>query len=186
MPFVHLRAHTEYSVVDGTLRVDELVAAAADDQQVALAITDLGNVFGALKFYRAARKAGIKPVIGADVWLQPEPGDRAPSRLLLLVQNPTGYRHLCELLTRCWSGAASQPQAWTTWDALAEFNAGLIVLSGADGGAIGQALIAGDEARAPHHRTPGGPVPEPLLPGTSTRRAAGAGGAGGGRSGAGR
>ena len=148
MPFVHLRAHTEYSVVDGTLRVDELVAAAADDQQVALAITDLGNVFGALKFYRAARKAGIKPVIGADVWLQPEPGDRAPSRLLLLVQNPTGYRHLCELLTRCWSGAASQPQAWTTWDALAEFNAGFIVLSGADGGAIGQALIAGDEARA--------------------------------------
>ena len=108
MTFVHLRTHTEYSVVDGTLRIDEVVAAAADDQQVALAITDLGNLFGAIKFYGATRSKGIKPLIGADVWLEPEGSDRAPTRLLLLVQNRTGYLNLCELLTRCWLGPVSQ------------------------------------------------------------------------------
>ncbi|MBX9793059.1 MAG: PHP domain-containing protein, partial [Burkholderiaceae bacterium] len=148
MTFVHLRTHTEYSVVDGTLRIDEVVAAAAADRQVALAITDLGNLFGAIKFYNATRSAGVKPVIGADVWLEPESSDRPPSRLLLLVQNRTGYLNLCELLTRCWQGPASRAQPWTTWDALTELNGGLIALSGADLGAVGQALVAGDSVRA--------------------------------------
>ena len=148
MSFVHLRTHTEYSVVDGTLRIDEVVASAAADRQVALAITDLGNLFGAIKFYNAARSAGIKPVIGADVWLEPESSDRPPSRLLLLAQNRAGYLNLCELLTRCWMGPASQAQPWTTWDVLSELNGGLIALSGADQGAVGQALVAGDTARA--------------------------------------
>ncbi len=148
MTFVHLRTHTEYSVVDGTLRIDEVVAAAAADQQPALAITDLGNLFGAIKFYNAARSKGIKPLIGADVWLEPEGSDRAPTRLLLLVQNRTGYLNLCELLTRCWLGPASQAQPWTTWAALAGLNGGLIALSGAELGAVGQALVAGDTVRA--------------------------------------
>ena len=69
--FVHLRTHTEYSVVDGTLRVDELVAAAAADGQPAVAITDLANLFGAVKFYSAARSRGVQPLLGADVWLEP-------------------------------------------------------------------------------------------------------------------
>ncbi len=148
MTFVHLRTHTEYSVVDGTLRIDEVVAAAAADQQVALAITDLGNLFGAIKFYGATRSKGIKPLIGTDVWLEPEGSDRAPTRLLLLVQNRTGYLNLCELLTRCWLGPASQAQPWTTWAALAELNGGLIALSGAELGLVGQALVAGDTVRA--------------------------------------
>ncbi|MBL8301382.1 MAG: PHP domain-containing protein, partial [Ideonella sp.] len=91
MPFVHLRTHTEFSIVDGSLRIDEAVAAAGADGQVAMAITDLANVFGAIKFYSAARKAGVKPVIGADIWLEPDGAerrvDRQPSRLLLLVQS---------------------------------------------------------------------------------------------------
>ena len=148
MAFIHLRTHTEYSVVDGTLRIDEVVAAAADDQQVALAITDLGNLFGTIKFYGAARTKGIKPLIGADVWLEPEGSDRAPTRLLLLVQNRAGYLNLCELLTRCWMGPASQSQPWTTWAALAELNDGLIALSGAELGLVGQGLVAGDTVRA--------------------------------------
>ena len=148
MPFVHLRTHTEYSVVDGTLRIDEAVAAAAADRQVAMAITDLSNLFGAIKFYSATLKAGVKPVIGADVWLEPEAADRQPTRLLLLVQNHTGYLNLCEILTRCWSGPPSQAQPWTTWAALSEFNEGLVALSGADLGAVGQALLAGDMPRA--------------------------------------
>ena len=86
-PFVHLRTHTEFSVVDGTLRIDDAVAAARADGQGALAITDLSNLFGAVKLYKGARKAGIKPIIGADVWLEPAGGDQSPSRLLLLVQN---------------------------------------------------------------------------------------------------
>ncbi len=76
MAFVHLRVHTEYSVVDGTLRIDEAVAAAAADGQGALAITDLGNLFGAVKFYGAARSAGVKPILGAEVSMEPEAGER--------------------------------------------------------------------------------------------------------------
>jgi len=68
--FVHLRLHTEFSVVDGTTRIDDVVSAAAADGQPALAITDLHNLFGGIKFYKAARGAGLKPVIGAEVALQ--------------------------------------------------------------------------------------------------------------------
>lgn len=68
--FVHLRLHTEFSVVDGTNRIDDVVAAAAADAQPALAITDLSNLFGAVKFYKAARGVGVKPIIGAEVMLQ--------------------------------------------------------------------------------------------------------------------
>src|SRR5437763_5054156 len=76
MAFVHLRTHTEYSVVDGTLRIDDAVAAAAADGQPALAISDLGNLFGAIKFYGAAHGAGVKPIIGVDLWLEPEAAEK--------------------------------------------------------------------------------------------------------------
>ena len=84
MSFVHLRIHTEYSVVDGTLRVDAAAEAARADGQPALAITDLNNLFGAVKFYKACRGKGVKPIIGADVYLEPEGSEKQPSRLLLL------------------------------------------------------------------------------------------------------
>ena len=153
MAFVHLRIHSEYSVVDGTLRVDDAAAAAKRDAQPALAITDLSNLFGAIKFYKACRGKGVKPVIGADVYVEPDasvsPGEKQPSRLLLLVQNHQGYLNLCELLGRAWvQNVQRGGQAWLTWDWLAELGGGLIVLSGADGGAVGQALLAGDRARA--------------------------------------
>ncbi len=151
MSFVHLRCHTEYSVVDGTLRIDEAVDLAAADGQPAMAITDLCNLFGAVKFYSAARKRGIKPLLGADVWLQPAPGEQAPTRLLLLVQSKAGYLHLCELLSRGWLGNAQRAQPWLKWEWLAELNGGLLALSGADLGAVGQALLAGDAARARGH-----------------------------------
>ena len=148
MPFVHLRTHTEFSVVDGTLRIAEAVASAAADQQVALAITDLANLFGAVKFYSAARKRGIKPIIGADLWLEPEGGEKTPSRLLVLVQGSQGYLHLCELLSRAWLRNEQRGQACVKWAWLAELGEGLIALSGAEHGAVGQALVAGDTARA--------------------------------------
>jgi DNA polymerase-3 subunit alpha len=150
MAFVHLRTHTEFSVVDGTLRIDELVAAAAADGQAALAITDLSNMFGGVKFYKEARKAGVKPVLGADVWLEPDvaAGEKQPSRLLLLAQNKTGYHNLCEILSRAWVHDAQRGQAWVRWQSLADLGGGLIVLSGGDLGAVGQALLASDTQRA--------------------------------------
>jgi len=152
MPFVHLRTHTEYSVVDGTLRIDAAAAAARADAMPALAIADLGNLFGTVKFYKACRGAGVKPIIGADVWMEPLTaaggGDRNASRLLLLVQNRRGYLNLCELLARAWVHNAQRTQAWVRWGWLGELGEGLIALSGADQGAVGAALLAGDEARA--------------------------------------
>ena len=112
MPFVHLRTHTEFSVVDGTLRIDEAVAAAAADGQGALAITDLSNLFGAVKFYSAARAAGVKPIIGVEIWLEPEGSERQPSRLLLLVQNREGYLNLASC---CRAAGSTTPSAATPW-----------------------------------------------------------------------
>ncbi|MGY4828327.1 DNA polymerase III subunit alpha [Sphaerotilaceae bacterium SBD11-9] len=148
MAFIHLRTHTEFSVVDGTLRIDDVVGAAAADKQAALAITDLSNLFGAVKFYSAARKKGVKPIIGADVWLEPTEGDKQPSRLLLLVQSKTGYLNLCELISRAWLDPNARGQACVKLDWLAALNEGLIALSGAEQGAIGQALLAQDTQRA--------------------------------------
>jgi DNA polymerase-3 subunit alpha len=148
--FVHLRLHTEFSVVDGTNRIDEIVAAAAADRQPALAITDLSNLFGTVKFYKEARGAGVKPLIGADIWVQvPGKDAGAPAaRLLLLVQNRQGYLNLSEILTRAWTKNVVRDQAVVKLEWLQELNEGLIALSGAQGGAVGQALLQGDSARA--------------------------------------
>ena len=148
MAFIHLRVHTEYSIVDGTLRIDEAVGAAADDGQGALAITDLSNLFGAVKLYSAARRKGVKPIIGADLWLEPVDGAKTASRLLVLAQNRQGYLNLCELLSRAWLRHDQRTHASVEWAWLAALGAGLIALSGAELGAVGQALIAGDEPRA--------------------------------------
>jgi DNA polymerase-3 subunit alpha len=150
MSFVHLRVHTEYSVVDGSLRIAEAAEAARADGQPALAITDLNNLFGAVKFYRACRSEGVKPLLGLDALMEPAPGsaERQPSRLLLLVQNQQGYLNLCELLARAWVTNAQRSQAWLKWEWLGDLGAGLIALSGADLGLVGMALLSGDEDRA--------------------------------------
>src|SRR6266516_6454220 len=100
--FVHLRLHSEYSIVDGTVRIDEAVAAAAGDCMPAVALTDLANVFGLVKFYKAARAAGVKPIIGCDVWITQESERDKPHRLLLLTESRPGYLRWSELLTRAW------------------------------------------------------------------------------------
>src|SRR6185312_11435283 len=98
--FVHLRLHSEYSVSDGIVRIDDAVAAAAADGMPALALTDLANVFGMVKFYQEARAQGIKPIIGCDVWIENSVDREKPHRLLLLCQSRAGYLNLCELLTQ--------------------------------------------------------------------------------------
>ena len=100
--FVHLRLHSEYSVVDGTVRIDEAVGAAAADGMPALALTDLANAFGLIKFYKAARARGVKPIAGCDVWLTHDRERDAPFRAILLVADRAGYLRLCEWLTRAY------------------------------------------------------------------------------------
>jgi DNA polymerase-3 subunit alpha len=147
--FVHLRLHSEFSIVDGTCRVEDTVAAAAADGQPALAITDLNSLFGAIKFYKAARGVGLKPILGADVTLQGLGTDPTHlGRVLLLVQNHQGYLNLCELLARAWTRNVVRAQGVITLEWLRELGEGLICLSGAQAGPVGQALVQGDTARA--------------------------------------
>ena len=138
--FIHLRLHSEYSVVDGTVRLEQVLLRAKADHMPALALTDLNNLFGAIKFYRAARGLGIKAIIGCDVWITNTENRDQPNRLLLLCANAAGYRSLCELLTRAFRknqhrGRAELQQAW-----LENTADGLIALSGAALGDIGKAL----------------------------------------------
>jgi DNA polymerase III subunit alpha len=145
--FVHLRLHTEYSIVDGMARVDDAVAAAAADGMPALAITDASNLFGAIKFFTAARAQGVQPVIGVDVWISNERNRDAAFRATLLVRSRDGYLHLCDLLTRAhaenhWRGRAEVRREW-----LRDLT-GLIALSGAEAGEVGMALAAGHREQA--------------------------------------
>jgi DNA polymerase III subunit alpha len=147
--FVHLRLHSEYSIVDGIVRIEEAVEAAKADGMPALALTDLANVFGLVKFYQAARAAGVKPIIGCDAWLENEADRDKPFRMLLLCQSRAGYGRLCELLTRAYRsnqyrGRAELKKAWFA-DAGSE---GLIALSGAHLGDLGQALVADNQEQA--------------------------------------
>jgi DNA polymerase-3 subunit alpha len=141
--FVHLRLHTEYSIADGMARVDDAVTAAAADGMPALAITDASNVFGAIKFFEAARSRGVQPLIGCDLWLSNEKNRDAPYRMPVLCRNRQGYLVLCDLLTRAhaqnqWRGRAEVRREW-----LAGLD-GLIVLSGGPAGDVGAALAAGN------------------------------------------
>jgi DNA polymerase III subunit alpha len=143
--FVHLRCHSEFSIVDGIVRIDDYVAAANKDAMPALALTDLSNLFGAIKFYKAAREKGVKPIIGCDIWLENTKNRDQAFRLLLLVQNSAGYRKLCQLLSRAYlenqyRGRAEIKQVWL------DDTEGLILISGGAQSDIGAALQANNHA----------------------------------------
>jgi DNA polymerase-3 subunit alpha len=147
--FVHLRLHSEYSVTDGIVRLDAAVERAARDGMPALAVTDSANVFGMVKFYQAARAAGVKPVIGADCWVQGESAADKPGRVLLLCASRAGYLRLSDLLSRAWLQNQRQGRAEIARPWLHECdNEGLIALSGASAGDVGVALGAGNAAAA--------------------------------------
>ena len=153
LQFIHLRLHSEYSIVDGLIRIDDVIKAAADDAQPALAITDLANLFGMVKFYKEARSKGVKPIVGCDVWITNENDRDKPSRLLLLVKNKTGYLQLCELISKAWltnlhRGRAEIRTEWLEELAGAGGPNGLIVLSGAHFGDVGMAIDNGNLAGA--------------------------------------
>jgi DNA polymerase-3 subunit alpha len=147
--FVHLRVHSEYSVQDGIVRIDDAVKRAMVGAMPALALTDLANVFGLVKFYQAARNAGVKPILGCDVWLTNAADRDKPFRLLLLAQNRAGYLRLCELISRAYRTNQHRGRAEVAKPWFGELGTeGLIALSGAHLGDVGHALLAGNLAAA--------------------------------------
>ncbi len=139
--FVHLNLHTEYSMVDSVVRIPALMKKVSELGMPAIALTDFNNLFALVKFYRAAIKAGIKPIIGADLVVR---DGSEESRILLLCQNRQGYLNLSSLISRGYlhgqhQGIASVQQQW--FEGCTD---GLIALSGAARGDVGKALAAGD------------------------------------------
>jgi DNA polymerase-3 subunit alpha len=146
--FVHLRVHTEFSLLDSVVRVPDLMRATAAAGMGAVALTDECNLFAMVKFYKAALAAGIKPVIGVDLWIQEEERN-GPSRLTLLCQNQKGYLNLSRLVSRAYLEGERQntpliPRAWLDREVLD----GLIALSGGWEGDVGRALLTGRPAQA--------------------------------------
>ncbi len=148
--FVHLHVHTEYSLLDSTVRIPVLMQSCADDGMPAVALTDQNNLFGMVKFYTKAIAAGVKPIIGADVRLVNDDDPDRPHTLLLLCQNNDGYRNLSCLLTRAFLEERFRGEAMLRRDWLTQETCnGLIALSGGLHGDVGHALALGheDEAR---------------------------------------
>lgn len=165
--FVHLRLHTEYALTDGTVRVeppkrkgggqgDTLLTKAAALGFVAVAVTDPSNVYATVKFYKGAEAVGIKPVVGCDLWLAPEVANDAPERLTVLVQDDAGFTNLSALLSVAHIEGQTRGRACVSRARLAQHHAGLIALTGRDGGVfraaaadqVGPALAALDELQA--------------------------------------
>jgi DNA polymerase-3 subunit alpha len=147
-PFVHLHLHTEYSLVDGTVRIKPLVEKAAALGMPAIAVTDQHNVFALVKFYQAAEAAGIKPIIGADVLLRSPDDSEQVARLVLLCQDRSGYLNLCQLLSRAYLEGQHHGMPFLRRDWVKAHSDGLIALSGGREGDIGQAILGGHPNRA--------------------------------------
>ena len=154
MAFVHLHVHSEYSLLDGACRIDALAKRVKELGQEAVALTDHGVMFGAVAFYKACRKAGVKPIVGCEVYVAPrgmtdkEHGrDNDYSHLILLCKNETGYRNLCYLVSMAFTeGFYIKPRI--DWAMLKEHAEGLVCLSGCLAGEIQQKLIHDDYAGA--------------------------------------
>src|SRR6185295_1308481 len=158
MSFVHLHVHTQYSLLDGANKIDQLVAKVKAQGMPAVAITDHGNMFGAIEFYRKATAAGVKPILGCEVYVAPknrtDKGGRADDfeaggnhHLILLAMNLTGYRNLCRMVTLSYKeGFYYKPRIDKSL--LREFNGGLIALSGCLASEVNQAIANGNIDRA--------------------------------------
>ncbi|MFA5515676.1 MAG: DNA polymerase III subunit alpha [Desulfuromonadales bacterium] len=142
--FVHLHLHSQYSLLDGAVKITDLIQRAREYRMPALAVTDHGNMFGAIEFYLKAREAGIKPIIGCEIYVAPgsrfdksnaRGSSEASHHLLLLCQNLTGYRNLCHLLSAGYrEGFYYKPRV--DWELLRERNEGLIALTACLGGEL--------------------------------------------------
>jgi DNA polymerase-3 subunit alpha len=147
--FIHLRLHTEYSLVDGIVKIKPLVKRLAELNMPAIAVTDHTNLFSLVKFYKAALGQGVKPIVGSDVLIFNPDDPASPHRLTLLVNNHTGYITLTELISKAYQEGQHQGIPMLRQEWIEANHAGLIALSGAMNGEIGKALLADnpDEAK---------------------------------------
>jgi DNA polymerase-3 subunit alpha len=146
--FIHLHVHTEYSLLDGLCRIPQLVSKAKEFGMDSLAITDHGNMYGAINFYKTAKEAGIKPIIGCEVYVaesnrrSKSPGDKNVSHLTLLAKNRQGYQNLLQLVTKAnLEGFYYKPRV--DKDLLRDYHEGLIALSGCAHGQLGRLILEG-------------------------------------------
>ena len=150
MSFVHLHLHTQYSLLDGACRFGQLFDAAKANGQTAVAITDHGNMFGAIEFYKEAKKHGIKPIIGCEVYVAVRSRhdkvhsiDSERHHLVLLCENETGYKNLIKMVSESWtSGFYVKPRV--DKELLEKYHEGIIALSGCLAGEIARKLVARD------------------------------------------
>ena len=150
MSFVHLHMHTEYSLLDGSIRINELVKKVKDMGMNAVAITDHGNMFGAIEMYKACKKEGIKAIIGCEVYVAPRSRfekqgkiDTEPNHLILLAMNKTGYKNLVKLVSSGYTeGFYYKPRI--DMDILKECNEGLICLSACLAGKVARQIVNGN------------------------------------------
>ncbi|OZO45662.1 hypothetical protein CGU37_28240, partial [Pseudomonas fluorescens] len=144
--FIHLRVHTEYSLLEGAVRLKKLPGICADMQMPAVAVTDTNAMFSALEFSVTASGAGIQPIMGCQVdvsWHHPEPGEKQkdPAPVVLLAQSEAGYENLMRLSSCLYVDKGGQlPQV--TFEELEEFSDGLICLTGGALGPVGMELQA--------------------------------------------
>jgi|TARA_B110000240_G_scaffold58801_1_gene66870 DNA polymerase-3 subunit alpha len=146
--FVHLRLHSEYSLVDGLVRIKPLAAKVASLDMPAVALTDFNNFFGLVKFYKAAQGAGVKPILGAEVLVLDESGEGALTQLVLLIMDNVGYKNLTCLISKAYQEGQRQSVPTIRLDWLAELGDGLIALSGGRLGEVGVALVSGRKVDA--------------------------------------
>lgn len=146
--FVHLQCHTEYSLVDGILRIPELVASVAKLEMPAVAITDQSNVFGMVKFYQDAFALGVKPIIGCDVWIENTNQIDQPTRLILYCKNKIGYRNLTQLISESYLHGQANGKAIIKKEWLEQNAGGLIAIANSRESDISLALLSGNLEQA--------------------------------------
>ncbi|MDP8162492.1 DNA polymerase III subunit alpha [Pasteurella skyensis] len=145
--FVHLRVHSDFSMIDGLAKVKSLVKECVNNNMAALALTDFSNFCGLVKFYSEAQGSGVKPIIGADVLVRATPDSNEFDELTLLAKDNVGYQNITLLISKAYQqGYVEFPVIEQAW--LAELNDGIILLSGGRNGDIGKALLKGNEADA--------------------------------------
>tara|TARA_B100000787_G_scaffold87025_1_gene64241 strand:+ start:681 stop:1667 length:987 start_codon:yes stop_codon:yes gene_type:complete len=140
--YIHLRCHSEFSIKDGIVKISDYVDWAVNKNMPAIALTDLSNLFGAVKFFKKASQEGVKPIIGCDLWLENEAKRDEPYRILVLCQTKEGYENLSKLLSKAYleNQYRDRVEIKKSW-LLNEFNKDLIILSGATSGDIGQLIL---------------------------------------------
>ena len=146
--FVHLHIHTEYSLIDGICRIPNLIERAKSLTMNCIAITDLFNIYGAIKFYQRSFSAGIKPIVGAELTIAGREQRSESPRLVLLAKNRDGYRFLCAVLSDFHLKQKSTSGIGVSKTVFEGQGGNLIAISGGLHGDVGQALLAGDSLKA--------------------------------------